>query len=90
MLERFFYERTCAYGACQRPFTTRSCHKRYCSDRCWFNARPRKPYRHPRWTHEEIRLLRELAGQVSSRVIAEHLGRRSRATVIAKARQLGN
>lgn len=89
MLERFFYDRTCAYGACQQPFTTRNCLKRYCTARCWFLSRPRKPYRHPRWTHEEIRLLRQLAGQVPARVIAERLGRPSKETVIAKACQLG-
>jgi DNA-binding CsgD family transcriptional regulator len=89
MLEPFFYERTCAFVGCQRPFTTRICLKRYCSDQCWFLSRPRKAPRHPRWTHEEIRLLRELAGKVPAQEIAERLGRPSRATVIAKARQLG-
>jgi len=70
---QYLHHKTCAL--CQQPFTTRYRHQRYCSGACWFRAHPSKPPRWPRWTDEETRLLRELAGQVPARVIAERIGR---------------
>lgn len=88
-MDPFFYERRCAYTECQQPFRTRSCHKRYCSDECWFRSRAakRRPPRYPRWTQQEIAQLRELAGQISPAEIAQQLGR-TPAAVKARARNL--
>ncbi len=88
-MDPFFYERTCAYAECQQPFRTRSCHKRYCSETCWFraNAAKRRAPRYPRWTPQEIAQLRELAGQFSPAEIVQRLGR-TPAAVKARAHAL--
>lgn len=85
----FFYERVCAFEGCQQPFRTRSCHKRYCSDVCWFQAKAarRRAPRYPRWTPAEIAQLRQLAGQISPAEIAQRLNR-TPAAVQARARYL--
>lgn len=82
---QYLHHKTCAH--CQQPFTTRFRRKRYCSDLCWFRAHPSKAPRWPRWTHAEIKVLRDLAGQVSVRVIAERIGRTCEA-VKARAHML--
>lgn len=72
-VETHFYIFTCRY--CGHSFKTRFGRKRYCSDLCYTQAHPRKAPRYPRWTHQEIRMLRQLAGEVSPHIIAERLGR---------------
>ena len=85
----FFYERVCTFEGCQQPFRTRSCRRRYCSDVCWFRAKAarRRAPRYPRWTPQEIALLKQLAGQVSPAEIASRLGR-TPAAVKARAKHL--
>lgn len=80
-------ERTCRY--CGRTFKTAFGRQRYCSDECWFRmkAARRKPPKFPPWSHEEIKMLRELAGTMPARMIAERIGRNFAATRV-KARQL--
>jgi hypothetical protein len=77
-----FHSITCRY--CHETFRTRFGRKRYCTDQCYIKAHPPKYHR---WTHQETRLLRELAGKVSVTEIAERLGRTINATKY-KAHQL--
>lgn len=88
-MDPFFYQKACANPECQQPFRTRNKRKRYCSDRCFFRAQAarQRPPRYPRWTAQEIRLLRELAGQFGVAEIARRLGR-TPAAVKARARIL--
>jgi hypothetical protein len=70
-------ERVCRY--CGQTFKTACTRRHYCDDRCWMAAHPSKPYKYPRWTHEEIKVLRELAGKALVCVIAERTGRTCKA-----------
>ncbi|HEU5102314.1 MAG TPA: hypothetical protein VFU22_25000 [Roseiflexaceae bacterium] len=80
-----FHVIVCRY--CGQEFKRRSGRWGYCSDQCYIKAHPRKAPRYPRWSHQEIRTLRSLAGEVSPDVIAERLGR-TRIAVVARARML--
>ena len=79
-----FHSIECRY--CQQTFKTRFGRRRYCSDQCKLRARPTKP-RTNLWTYQEDRLLRQLAGEVSTEQIAARLGR-TRMAVKTRARKL--
>jgi hypothetical protein len=71
---------------CGQAFRTHERFKRYCSGRCYSLAHPPKP-RTDLWTHQEIRILRELAGRVPCKEIAARLGRTCQA-VMSKAQSM--
>ena len=85
-VEAHCYVFDCRY--CGKSFRTKERFKRYCTDQCNIKAHPRRLPRYPRWTHQEIRLLRQLAGEVAPHIIAERLGRRSTEAVKTRAHML--
>lgn len=63
----------CRY--CGQSFRTHCGLRRYCTDQCYIHAHPYRPPRYPLWSHQEVRILRALAGEMPAKEIAARLGR---------------